>query len=323
MTARPETRRLRRSWRHRIEYGCLRAVAALCAILPEALADRVGAAIGWVAARVGRPRWGVVEEHLRIAFPERSESWRGAVARRSYTHFGREAVATFRMAGMTRAALRKRTTLRGEELLRAAVREGRGVVAVSAHLGNWEMAGAAVAAHGYPMDIVVARQRNARFDRYLTGARERLGVGIIPRGEAPRGVLRALGAGRVIGITGDQDARSAGIFTHFFGRPASTARGPAVLGMRAGALIITLIVIREPGWRPRYTVHLEPLAGQLPVDTPRGGGRDEMAAAITQSFTTRIEHWVRTHPEQYLWHHRRWKTPPPVAVAPPPGPPST
>ncbi len=310
-----EKRRDGRAWRHRIEYLCLRAVAALCALVPEMVADRVGAGIGWVAARVGRPRWRVVEEHLGTAFPERGEGWRRWVGRRSYAHFCREAVATFRLAGMTRAALRKRTVVLGTELLERAAREGRGVVAVSAHLGNWEVGGAAVVAHGHPMDIVVARQRNQRFDRYLTRSRERLGFGIIPRGEARRGVLRSLRAGRVIGIMGDQDARRAGIFTRFFGRPASTARGPAVLAMRSGALIITLIAIREKGWRPRYTIHLEPLSEGWRPQGPADGSREEVAAAITQAFTTRIEGWVRAHPEQYLWHHRRWKTPPPEVPA--------
>ena len=298
--------------RHPIEYVFLRVVAAVCAVLPEVLADRAGAALGWVVARVGRPRWSVVEEHLRMAFPERDERWRRSVGRRCYAHLGAEAVAMFRLAGTSAQALRERSSVVGIELLEAAAREGRGVVVVSAHLGNWEVGGAAVVARGYPMDIVVARQRNELFDRYLTRSRKRLGFGIIPRGEARRGVLRSLQEGRAVGIMGDQDARRAGVFANFFGRPASTARGPAVLAMRSGAAVISLFAIREPGWRPRYTVYLEPLTHAL-----RGGegrpGRDEAVAALTQAFTNRIEERVREYPAQYFWLHRRWKTPPPEA----------
>ena len=299
----------RRRLRHVAEYAFLRAFAGLCAFAPEVLADWAGAALGWVVARVGRPRWKVVSEHLRLAFPDRDEGWRRRVGRRCYVHFGREAVAMFRLAGMDAAAVRKRARVVGIERLEAAAREGRGVVIVSAHLGNWEIGGAAVAAWGCPMDIVVARQRNERFDRHLTRARRRLGVGIIPRGEARRGVLRALAEGRGVGIMGDQDARRAGVFATFFGRPASTARGPAVLAMRSGAEVITLFAMREPGWRPRYTVYLEPLAAEVPA---RGGGaaaREKAVLALTQAFTSRIEERVRRHPGQYLWMHRRWKTP--------------
>lgn len=297
---------LTRALRHRVEYAFLRIVAAVCAVLPEGLADRAGAALGWTVARVGRPRWKVVSEHLRLAFPEKNAAWRRKVARRCYVHLGAEGVAVFRMAGMSARALRERTTVVGLEILEAAAREGRGVIVVSAHLGNWEVGGAAVVARGCPMDIVVARQRNGLFDRYLTRSRERLGFGIIPRGEARSGVLSSLREGRAVGIMGDQDARSAGVFADFFGRPASTARGPAVLAQRSGAEVVTLFAIRLPGWRPRYRVHIEPLAVAW-------GGRSEQIAALTQAFTTRIEERVRDYPGQYLWLHRRWKTAPPHA----------
>ena len=305
-----------RAARHRIEYALLRVVAAVCAVVPEVLADRAGALLGWIAARVGRPRWGVVRDHLRRAFPERDERWRRSVGRRCYAHLGAEAVAMFRLAGMSARAVRRRTRVVGIELLEAAAREGRGVVVVSAHLGNWEVGGAAVIARGCPMDIVVARQRNQLFDRHLTRSRERLGFGIILRGEARAGVLKSLREGRAVGIMGDQDARRAGVFADFFGRPASTARGPAILAMRSGAEMIMLFAIREPGWRPRYTVHLEPLAP--PASAGRRSGRGEAVAALTQAFTSRIEARVRDHPAQYLWLHRRWKTPPPPAKTPPP-----
>ncbi len=304
-----------RAVRHRLEYALLRVVAAVCAVLPEVVADRAGAALGWVVARCGRPRWRVVAEHMRMGFADRDEAWRRKVGRRCYAHVGAEAVATFRLAGMSPRAVRKRTRVVGTELLDAARREGRGVVVVSAHLGNWEVGGAAVIARGYPMDIVVARQRNQLFDRYLTRSRQRLGFGIIPRGAARRLALGSLREGRAVGMMGDQDARRAGVFATFFGQPASTARGPAVLAMRAGADVITLFAIRQPGWRPRYVVYLEPLAPAPPSDGGRAQ-RHRAVTALTQAFTTRIEARVREYPDQYFWLHRRWKTRPAVAPDP-------
>lgn len=294
-----------RALRHRIEYTLLRAVAGLCAIVPEVLADRAGAALGWVVARVGRPRWEVVREHLQTAFPEAGERWRRDIGRRSYAHLGAEAVALFRLAGMGRAQVRERTRVTGLGVVESAVREGRGVIILSAHLGNWEIGGSALVARGFPLDVVVARQRNELFDRHLTRSRERLGFGIIPRNEGRHGVLAALKAGRLAGILGDQDARRAGVFVDFFGRPASTARGPAVLALRSDALIVTLFAVRLPGWKPRYHVHLEALEGTAAT------GRAARVAAITQAYTTRIEEYVRRYPDQYFWLHKRWKTPPP------------
>lgn len=306
-----------RTLRHRLEYMFLRTVSGACRILPEVLADRAGAALGWVVARVGRPRWGVVSEHLRTAFPDSGERWRRDVGRRSYAHLGAEAVSMFRLAGMGRAQVRARTRVTGLQVVERAAREKRGVIILSAHLGNWEIGGSALVARGFPLDVVVARQRNELFDRYLTRSRERLGFGIIPRNEGRRGVLAALKAGRLAGILGDQDARGAGVFVDFFGRPASTARGPAVLALRSDALIVTLFAVRRRGWRPRYHVYLEPLeesAGQSAgrsAERSAATGRAARVAEITQSFTTRIEEYVRRYPDQYFWHHKRWKTPPP------------
>ncbi len=301
-----------RALRHWLEYLLLRAVAGVCLVLPEVLADRAGAALGWVVARIGRPRWKVVEDHLRRAFPEADELWRRGVGRRCYAHLGAEAVAVFRLAAMGRQGVRERTRVTGLEVLDAAVREGRGVILLSAHLGNWEVGGAAVVARGFPIDVVVARQRNELFDRYLTRSRERLGFGIIPRDEGRRGVLATLKAGRFAGILGDQDARRAGVFVDFFGHPASTARGPAVLALRSGALMVTLFAVRLPGWRPRYHVWLEALDEEAVMGGGEGG-RAARVAAMTQAFTTRIEEYVRRYPDQYFWLHKRWKTPPPPA----------
>ena len=291
--------------RHRLEYVALRAVIALCGAVPAVVADRVAAGLGWVVARAWRPRWDVVMRQLRMAFPGEDEGWRRRVARRSYVHFCAEAVGMFRLAGARRAGILERTRLNGEEVLKEAARQGRGVMLVSGHLGNWEVGTAGVVARGFPMDIVAARQRNVLFDRYLTRSRELLGMRVIPREEARRGVPASLKAGRVIGIMGDQDARRAGIFVDYFGRPASTARGPAVLSLRAGATVATFYTIRRAGWKPRYDIYIEPVQAV-------GGGRGRAAvAAVTQAFTRRLEERVREHPEQYLWHHRRWKTPPP------------
>ena len=310
-------RRVGRAVRHRVEYLFLRSVAGVCAILPEVLADRAGAALGWIVARVGRPRWEVVRDHLRLAFPDAEERWRRRIGRRCYARLGAEAVAVFRLAGMGRREVRARTRVTGLEVVEGAVRSGRGVIILSAHLGNWEVGGSALVARGFPMDVVVARQRNELFDRYLTRSRERLGFGIIPRNEGRRGVLAALKAGRLAGILGDQDARRAGVFVNFFGRPASTARGPAVLALRSGALVVTLFAVRLPGWRPRYHVYLEVLEEEAVPGAPDGGtaGRAARVAAMTQAFTTRIEEYVRKYPEQYFWLHKRWKTPPPQEAA--------
>lgn len=326
------SRRAPAAVRHRLEYGAFRLVSDTCNAAPERLADRAGAALGWLAARLGRPRWEVVTAQLAAAFPEASEPWRREVARRCYAHLGAEAVAMFRLARLGPKEMRARTRVSGLELLERPLREGRGVMVVTGHLGNWEVGAAAVSARGLPVDVVAARQRNPLFDARLTRAREGLGLTVIPRDEARPRVLASLRAGRIVGILGDQDARRAGIFVDFFGRPAATARGPALLTLRAGAVLTTLFALRLPGSPPRYDVRIEEVdvsqvgapakeaaappraATAAAPPLPRAARLATHVAALTQAFTSRLEARVRDHPEQYFWHHRRWKTAPPAAA---------
>ena len=272
---------------------------------PERLADRTGAALGWLTARVAPVRWSLVMSQLERAFPDRDPSWRKRIARRSYAHLGAEAIAMVRMSGRGAGDVVRRTSVHGIEVVEEAVRRGTGRGRGTGHLGNWELGGAAMAARGLPVDVVVARQRNRLFDARLEASRQALGMNVIPRGQAPRRVLAALRAGRVVGILGDQDARRAGIFVDFFGRLASTARGRRSCPSRAGARLVLGVAIREGGAEPRYSVYFEPL------DPPETGELDQDVFALTQAYTHRLEAYIRRFPEQYFWLHRRWKTPPP------------
>ncbi len=243
--------------RHRLEYLGYRLAVGLLRLVPEGLALRFGEGMGWVVGVVLGVRRRVVREHLRQAFPGRGEGWRRRVARASFRHVGREAVATFRLGGMGPEEILRRTEMEGLEALEAVLAAGKGAIVVTGHFGNWEIGGAAIAARGIPLEAVAQRQRNPLFDADLVRNREGLGITVIDRGEAPRRVLRALREGRVVGIVGDQNLRRGGVFVDFFGRKASTAKGVAVFALRTGCPIFLGAARREPGLPQRYRVTLE------------------------------------------------------------------
>ncbi len=155
------------------------------------------------------------------------------------------------------------------------------------------------------MDVVAQRQRNPLFDADLVRNRERLGMTVIRRGEAPKRVLRALRQGRVVGIVGDQNLRRGGAFVDFFGRKASTAKGTAIFALRTGCPIFLGVARREPGFPQRYRVTLE----RIPF-VPSGDPEAD-ALRLTETHTRHLEAKIREAPEQYFWQHRRWKTRPP------------
>ncbi len=259
--------------RHRVEYRAYRVARAVLSILPEGVAVRVGALTGLLAGSLFRLRRHEVDEHLSFVFPDESPSWRRRVARGSYQHLGREAVMLFRMTRWSPSEVKDRIRFVDFDAVREAADQEKGVVLLTAHLGNWEMAGAGIAASGFPLDVVGKGMANRRFEADLFEAREQLGMRVIEMGDAPRGVLRSLGRGRVAALLGDQNAHKHGVFLPFFGRSAATARGPAIFALRRGAPVFVGFAIRGTGWDQRYTLAARRLAfevsGELEEDIRR------------------------------------------------------
>lgn len=295
--------------RHRLEYAGFRLLTGALTVMPEAAALGLGEALGWVAGRVFGIRRGVVRENLERAFPEADPAWRRRVASRAWRHLGREAAALFRMGARGPDEVRSATTVDGLDHLERALEQGTGAIVVTGHLGSWEVGGAAVAVRGFPVDGVALVQANPLFDADLVASRTALGMRIIPRGGAPREVLRSLAANRIPALVADQNARRGGVFVDFFGHPAATFRGPALFSLRTGAPIFVGVCLRTSRHPQRYRVVLEP------VSVEPTGDLDADVARLTAAHTAVLERWVREAPEQYFWAHKRWKTRPPSSPA--------
>lgn len=282
----------------RLEYLGVLAAEGLLTTLPRSGARAAGRGIGRAAHALGVRR-GVVERQIAEAFPTRPAAWVRATARRCYRHFGGELAALARARSEFRPRWLVERMAGGERLLAVweeATDPGRGALMVTGHLGNWELAGAAAAAHDIPISAVVKSQRNRRVDRHLDDLRRGLGVEPIPMHRAGRGVPEALERGRAVAMVADQDALSRGVFVPFLGRRASTFRGPASLALRYEVPLLFGVMVRDgEGWRMIVE----------PVETR---GRDERS--LTAAWVRLLEREVRERPEQYLWFHRRWKTRP-------------
>lgn len=291
--------------RNRVEVVLVRVIQGLERALGKRAAGAIVAAAGRLAYRPLGIRRATVEGHLRQAFPDRDERWIRGTAAAAYAHLGREGLSLLRLYRLGAAdVIRETRVAEGLEALRSAVEAGTGAVVVTGHFGNWEIGGAAVAARGIPLDVVVQRQANPLFDRLMNDARVRLGMRVIYRGRATKDALRSLRQGRVVAFVADQDARGAGVFVPFLGRPASTFRGPAVLALRSGAPLFIATAIRAGDGR--YDVRMRP------IPMPPEGDPEERTEALTARHARALEEAVRANPEQYLWHHRRWKTAPPA-----------
>ena len=289
----------------RAEYYALRGMIATLQRLPVGQAAAFGERLGALGYRPLGIRRGVVERQIAAAFPGIGEAEVKRIARGSYEHLGRTVVETALMSSLGREQLLDMFEgVDNWEVLERAMALGKGCIFVTGHLGNWELGGAYLSARGLPVGAIVRRMGNPLFDRYLNDTRRSFGVRIIYDAEAVRRTPRELREGRFIAFLADQGVLGlASTFVPFFGRPAKTPRGPAVFALRLGTPTVFGVAVRQPGGR--YRISFEAITVE---DT---GDREHDVDAIVARYTKVLESWVRRAPEQYLWHHRRWRRQPP------------
>lgn len=286
---------------HRAEYAALRGVASGLRLVGFRGAGAIGARLGRLGYSPLGIRRSVVERQLRGVMPELTDAEVTRIARASYAHLGRMSIETALLPSYSNARILEMVEeLRGWELVERHIAAGGGVIAMTGHLGNWELAGAYVAARGVPVDVVARHMANPLFDDYLTRTRQRAGMNVLHDDVAARRIPRSLRAGRMVAIVADQGAVGlSSVWVKYFGRLAKTPRGPALFALRMGAPLLFAACVRQLSGR--YLLSFEP----VPVrDT---GDREADVVAILEAYSALLERWVRSHPEQYLWHHRRWK----------------
>jgi KDO2-lipid IV(A) lauroyltransferase len=281
-------------------YGIRGAVAALRAVSFKR-AGEIGEKIGMLGYRPLGIRRAVVERQVRAAFPGLAEPEVLRIARASYAHLGRTTIEAALLPGYDRQqVLDLFERVEGWDVFERALALGRGVMFVTGHLGNWELGGSYVAARGVPLEAVARRMENPLFDEYITETRRQIGMTVIHDADAVRRVPRAMREKHAVAFLIDQGAVGlASTWVPFFGRYAKTPRGPAVFALRLKTPLIFACALRQPSGR--YALHME----EVPVVST--GTLDADVDAIVASYTRTLERWVRRAPEQYFWHHRRWK----------------
>jgi KDO2-lipid IV(A) lauroyltransferase len=297
----PLSKRLKRTLR----YGLLRAALALAGRLPLRWAQALGRALGNVAFHLAPGERRKALATLAVAFPEMSDEARLELTRSCFRHLGTVALE-MAVAPRLGARLEQLVDVSGEALtrLQEAHARGKGVVCVTAHLGNWELHAARVARHGFPLYAVGKENVDPRITRLMERSRAAGGMRTLFRGQPGVAVamLRALRKGELLGMLIDQDTNVQNVFVPFFGRPAATPRAAADLVLRTGAAALVFLNHRGDDGVYRTTTQ--------EVEVPRTGDDERDAVELTARMTERIEAAIRAHPEQWVWMHQRWKTKP-------------
>lgn len=288
----------------RLALACLRAV-------PPRLALWAGGLLGDLVGRLPHRDVRRARAHLAIAYPDRDAAWHARTARRCFRHFGRMALWTLATAGRDPHRLRRGLAVEGAGNLRAlaaACRRGEGTMGMAGHLGNWELL-ARVSASVVPLTVIGRRLRWPLADRLVWELRRAGGARLVYQDADVREAIRELRSGRFVATLPDQDIpRLAGDWVPWYGRPAYTPTGPAVLAMLGGGVVQPghCLLAARGGYRWTWVLHVGPR-----VRFPRLPDRAAGARAIMAWTMAYEEALVRRAPEQWVWWHPRWRTRPP------------
>ena len=284
-----------------LEYAALRMACATVNAMPYPLACAAARVCAFVAFDVFRLKRKRTLERIRRAFPEKSAAEAVAIARFSLANIFQNAVELIRAPRLSKAWIdaHVRDAALYAKRLRELVDEGKGVVIMVPHTGNWYMAAWTMARHGLPLSAVAARQRNPLIDAWM--GRQYNGIDVVIRGSAAttREVLARLRAGRAFAILPDLRVPRRDVEVPFLNGTANVSHGGALFAVAAGAPIVVAAMRRERG------MHVFDHLATLRPDPSATDSRAE-AARLTREAMRLLNAAVHKTPEQWFWFNKRW-----------------
>ncbi len=287
---------------HGLEYIAFWFLTKLVQIMPGRMADIIAVSLGKLSYTVLTSRRRIALDNLKRAFGDsKSGAEYEAIIRKVFINISRTTIEFARQPVYSKQKILDMIPeVTGRKYLDEALEKGKGLIFVTAHVGNWELLGGWVSVAGYPTDFLVGRQHNIYVDKLFDSFRSSFGAGRIPVGVAARHVLKSLRSNRVVAMASDQHSATGGVVVQFFGRPASTPAGPAAFSVKTGCPLVLGILIREGYNRHRAII-------SSPIYPPDSGDNEKDTVWITQQYTSLLEDIVRQYPDQWMWTHRRWK----------------
>lgn len=242
--------------------------------------------------------------NLRCAFPEKSIPEIKHIARGTYRTLGITAADFFEIPSLTKDNIGNLVDFEGRENTTKALEKNRGILMLGSHFGNWELAAAAFSLVVKPAVIIYRPLDSPTFDNLVLWVRSSTGNILIDKERAMRKMIRSLKQNEIVATLIDQNmAWQEGVFVDFFGRPACTTNGLALIALHTEAPVIPAYLVRLESGKYKLVIKEE-------IQLVRTGDEHKDVLVNTQNFTKAVEDIVRKYPDQWLWLHQRWKTKP-------------
>jgi len=288
----------------RIAWFFLRLFTAINGILPLRASYALGGCLGALAALAVRRHRRIALESLAIAFPRASLKERKKIVHDFFVFLAQSSFELFFYLKNTDKLGNVR--IQGREHLEAALAKKKGVILVTAHLGNFPLMSLKLAKEGFPVNFITRPMRDEKAGDYLYKLRSNAGIKSIfsyPRRECVIGTINALRNNEIVILQMDQNFGTGGVWVNFFGVLAATPVGPVTLALRTEAAVIPAYIYRES--RGKHCIKILPQAQLI-----ERADKDETVLLNVIMLTRIIEDWIKHVPAQWSWIHRRWKSRP-------------
>ncbi|MCK5711680.1 MAG: lysophospholipid acyltransferase family protein [Hyphomicrobiaceae bacterium] len=275
--------------------GLLRLVSWL----PLPVVHGLGRFIGFVFGRVVRHHRADAFQALERSMPELSPKECKRIINTMYRFQGINLLEMVWYSMRRIETVGKAVEVEGMEYFEQAMERGKGVLALTGHIGNFELMHMATAANGFKLSVIVKRIKNETANAVIEQLRNHEGLTFYSTKNAYRNCLKALRRNEVVGMIIDQNmTRDEGVFVDFFGKPACTSPGLAFMAAQSKAPVLPVFIYRKESGGFRFKVYpiIEPPPDRLP----------ESIQSATQTYNHAIEDAIREAPEQWMWSNRRW-----------------
>lgn len=285
-------------------YLFFRGLNAVIYILPRSWAMAWANALAGLAFETVSRQRNKTLENLRFAYgQEKSPEQIRKIAKQVFENLAMTGVEMLQFPKLNEAKIARMVdSTEAQKVYDRLLAEGKGLISMTAHLGNWELLAGSFGVKGYKGGVLGRRIYYEPYNRWIVGLRMALKVPTVYRDDSSKEILKFLKRNEIVGLLPDQDMDSMkGIFVPFFGHPAYTTIAPARLVIASGAPMLPNFMVRVD--RERYKV----VIGEV-IRAPEGLSRDEAINRITLAWMKQFEKVIRQYPEQWAWMHNRWKT---------------
>jgi KDO2-lipid IV(A) lauroyltransferase len=294
-------RHLWRAIRHQLAFRLAQFILFLVRTIPRPFGLKFMSVLGRLLFHLMRKERQRTRAHLTLIFGERWSAERiERTARRVFVNVTKTLYDALYISGCDDAEFQRHVPVRELDELRRLHGQGRGLLAISGHIGCFELLTHVVARGGIPICTIGQKLFDERVDEIIGTMRSRNGITFMHRDGAGRDIIRNLRSGMVFGTLIDQDTDLEGVFAHFLGRLAYTPDAPVRLAMKLNVPVIVAWIVRNPD-----DTHSFHTTGEIALQT--GGDFDQDLVANVEMVNAELSRIIEADPEQWVWMHRRWR----------------